>query len=307
MTRYLVIRALGLIAVLLAISFITFVMMKAIPGGPFDQDRMPLSEAQKQNILRSYGLDKPFLEQYVRLVWNFITFNLGYSYSNRTETVNEFFARAWPPSAQLGLMTMGVAFPLGLLLGSISALKSNTWIDYAASVLSLTGYVVPGFVMALILLLVFSVHLKWLPLSGWDTPRHWILPVAANSLGPMGIVARYTRVALLETMGADYVRTAHAKGLHPIHVFRAHIGRNALIPIIAVIAPLFPILITGSLFIEQVFLIPGIGRYFAQSIFTRDYPMIMATVLILTALIGITNLVSDLLYTLADPRIRLSR
>ena len=307
MAPYLVRRLLGLVAVLLAISFITFAMMKAIPGGPFDQDRMPLSEAQKQNILRSYGLDRPFLEQYVRLVYNFVTFNLGYSYSNRTETINEFFVRAWPPSAQLGLLTMAVAFTLGILLGSLGALKANTWVDYVTSTISLCGFVVPGFVIGFLLLLLFSVQLKWLPLSGWDSPAHWILPVFANALAPMGITARYTRVALMETMHADYVRTAHAKGLSPVRVFRTHIVRNALIPIIAGIAPLFPILITGSLFIEQVFLIPGIGRYFGLSIFTRDYPMIMATVLILTALIGVTNLVADVLYTLADPRVRLTQ
>lgn len=305
MARYLISRLVGLVVVLLVISFITFVMMKAIPGGPFDQSRMPLSEAQKENIIRSFGLDRPFLEQYARLVYNFATFNLGYSYTNRAETINEFFARAWPPSAQLGLMTMAVAFPLGLLLGSVSALRANSWVDYLANTLSLTGYVVPGFVMAYLLILTFSVQLRWLPLSGWETPQHWIMPVIANSLAPMGIIARYTRVALLETMGADFIRTANAKGLHPTRVFSFHISRNALIPIIAVMVPLFPILITGSLFIEQVFLIPGIGRYFAQSIFSRDYPMIMATVLILTALIGIANLVADLLYTIADPRIRL--
>lgn len=307
MTRYLINRILGLVIVLLIISFITFVMMKAIPGGPFDQDRMPLSEVQKQNILRSFGLDKPFLEQYVRLVWNFATFNLGYSFSNRTETINAFFARAWPPSAQLGLLTMLVAIPLGILLGSISALKANTWADYLASTVSLVGYVVPSFVMAYLLILVFTVNLKWLPLSGWDTPLHWILPVTANALGPMGIAARYTRIALLENMRADYVRTAQAKGLSSSRVFRAHIVRNALIPMIAALAPLFPILITGSLFVESVFLIPGIGRYFSVSIINRDYPMIMATVLILTALIGLTNLAADVLYTLADPRVRLTR
>ncbi|MBZ0300013.1 MAG: ABC transporter permease, partial [Anaerolineae bacterium] len=262
---------------------------------------------QKQNILRSFGLDKPFLEQYVRLVWNFANFNLGYSFANRTETVNEFFARAWPPSAQLGLLTMAVAFPLGILLGAISALRTNSWADYLASTVSLVGYVVPGFVVAYLLLLVFTVQLKLLPLSGWDTPAHWILPVIANALAPMGIAARYTRMALLETIHADFIRTAHAKGLHPNRVMFRHVARNALIPMIAALAPLFPILITGSLFIEKVFLIPGIGRYFAQSIFSRDYPMIMATVLILTALIGITNLVSDVLYTLADPRVRLTK
>jgi len=307
MTRYLINRILGLIVVLLIISFITFVMMKAIPGGPFDQDRMPLNDVQKANILRSFGLDKPFLEQYVRLIFNFATLNLGYSYINRTETINEFFDRAWPPSAQLGLLTMAVSIPLGIMLGSISALKANTWADYLASTISLIGYVVPGFVMAYLLILVFTVNLKWLPLSGWDTPLHWIMPVAANMLGPMGITARYTRIALLENMRADYVRTAQSKGLSDIRVFISHIARNALIPMIAALAPLFPILITGSLFIESVFLIPGIGRYFSVSIIRRDYPMIMATVLILTALIGFTNLVSDLLYTLADPRVRLTR
>jgi peptide/nickel transport system permease protein len=305
--RYLINRLLGLVVVLLAISFITFVLMKAVPGGPFDQDRMPLSEAQKANILRAYGLDRPFLEQYVRMVYNFATLNLGYSYSNRTETINQFFARAWPPSAQLGLLTMLVAFPLGLLLGSLGALKANTWIDYLTSGLSLTGFVVPGFIVGFLLLLLFSVQLKWLPLSGWDGPANWILPVFANALAPMAITARYTRTALLETMRADFIRTAQAKGLPFKLVFFIHIVRNALIPIIAGMAPLFPALITGSLFIEQVFLIPGIGRYFALSIFTRDYPMIMATVLILTALIGVTNLVADFLYTLADPRVRLTR
>src|SRR4051794_39205090 len=152
MVRYLINRLLGLVVVLLAISFITFALMKAVPGGPFDQDRMPLSDAQKANILRAYGLDRPFLEQYVHMVYNFATLNLGYSYSNRTETINQFFARAWPPSAQLGLLTMLVAFPIGLLLGSLGALKANTWVDYLTSGLSLTGFVVPGFIVSFLLL-----------------------------------------------------------------------------------------------------------------------------------------------------------
>ncbi|MCZ7544255.1 MAG: ABC transporter permease [Anaerolineae bacterium] len=307
MARYLIGRVLGLIGVLLVISFITFVLMKAIPGGPYDEMHMPLTGPQKENILRSFGLDKPFLEQYVRLLWNFIRFDLGYSFSNRSETVNEFFARAWPVSAQLGLMTMAVAFPIGIALGFIAALRANTWVDYFASTIALTGFVVPGFVMAFLLILVFTVHLKWLPLSGWDTPSHWVMPVIANALAPMAIAARYTRASLLENLHADYVRTAHAKGLHSRRVLFGHVARNAVIPIIAVLTPLFPILITGSVFIEQVFIIPGIGRYFALSVMHRDYPMIMATVLLLTALVGFANLVADVLYTIVDPRVRLTR
>jgi ABC-type dipeptide/oligopeptide/nickel transport system permease component len=220
--------------------------------------------------------------------------------------VQDFFARAWPVSAELGLMTMVVAFPLGILLGFIAALRANTWVDYLASSLALTGFVVPGFVLAFLMILVFTVQFQLLPLSGWDTPSQWIMPVIANALGPMGVVARYTRTALLETLRADYVRTAHAKGLRRVTVLRRHVARNAIIPMIAVITPFIPILITGSVFIEQVFLIPGIGRYFALSVINRDYPMIMATVLILTLLVGLTNLAADLLYTIADPRVRLT-
>jgi len=307
MARYLFWRTLGVISVLLVISLITFALMHSIPGGPWDELKMPLSGVQRQNMLRSYGLDRPLPEQYFRFLKNLVTFNLGYSFVHRSETVNQFFARAWPVSAWLGIMTMLVAFPIGLLLGFLGAFRQNTWIDYLSTTIALSGFVIPSFVLGVGTVVIFSIILKWLPAGGWDSPRHWILPVFVNSLGPLGVVARYTRVSLLDVMRADYVRTARAKGLSETTVRLRHIFRNALIPILAVVGPLVPVLITGSLFVETVFYIPGIGRYFAASVFQRDYPMIMATVMLFCALVGVINLLTDVLYLLVDPRVRLTR
>lgn len=305
MVRYLLFRLLGVIGVLLAISLITFVLMHSIPGGPWDELKFPLSGIQRENMMRSYGLDRPLWEQYLRFLKNLVTFNLGYSFINRAETVNEFFIRAWPVSAWLGAMTIMVAFPLGLLLGFISAFRQNTWLDYAANTIALSGFVIPSFVLGMGSVVLFVIILKWLPAGGWDSPKHWILPVFVNCLGPMGIIARYTRVSLLEVMRADYVRTARAKGLGRVQVNWRHIFRNALIPILAVAGPLVPVLITGSLFVESVFYIPGIGRYFAASVFQRDYPLIMATVMLFCTLVGVVNLITDIIYVWVDPRIRL--
>lgn len=307
MVRYIFWRFVGVLAVLLVISLITFTLMHSIPGGPWDELKMPLSGVQRENMLRSYGLDKPLWQQYVLFVKNLVTFNLGYSFVHRSETVNEFFARAWPVSAWLGIMTMLVAFPLGLILGYIGAFRQNTWWDYVSTTLALSGFVIPSFVLGVASVVLFSLVLKWLPPGGWDSPKHWILPVFVNCLAPMGIIARNTRAALLEVMRSDYVRTARAKGLSEIQVRIRHIFRTALIPILAVAGPLVPILITGSLFVETVFYIPGIGRYFAASVFQRDYPMIMTTVLLFCALVGLVNLLTDILYVAADPRVRLTR
>jgi len=307
MVRYLFLRLLGVIGVLLVISLITFTLMHSIPGGPWDELKMPLSGVQRENMLKSYGLDRPLWEQYLLFVKNALTGNLGYSFVHRSETVNEFFARAWPISAWLGLMTMMVAFPIGLFLGYIGAFRQNTFWDYASTTIALSGFVIPNFVLGVAAVVIFSIVLKWLPPGGWDSPKHWIMPVFVNSLAPMGIIARHTRVALLEVMRSDYVRTARAKGLNEYHVRLRHIFRTALIPILAVAGPLVPVLITGSLFVESVFYIPGIGRYFAASVFQRDYPMIMATVLLFCALVGVVNVLTDIVYTLVDPRIRITR
>jgi ABC-type dipeptide/oligopeptide/nickel transport system permease component len=305
MGRYVLSRFLGLLLTLLVVSLITFLAMHAAPGGPYDQEKMPLSGKQKENILRQFGLDRPLHEQYVRFLWNALHLDFGYSYQSRAETVLQFIGRTWPPSFQLGLLTLLVAGPVGLALGFVAAVRRNSWVDNLATGVAIAGISIPSYVLAVLLILSFAVSLKLLPTGGWEGPRYWIMPVFVNSLGLIALIARFTRTAVLETLSADYVRTAHAKGVSSRRIMIDHVLRNAIIPVLAIMGPVFPGLVTGSVFVEQMFRIPGLGRYFALSIMERDYPVIMATVLLFTALVSFFNMLLDIAYTWIDPRIRL--
>jgi ABC-type dipeptide/oligopeptide/nickel transport system permease component len=195
----------------------------------------------------------------------------------------------------------------GLILGTIAAIRQNTWVDYTVTTLATLGLTVPNFVVAIWLILIFAVKLRWLPVGGWgDDWRQWIMPVIALGLGPMGITARYTRSSLVDVIGADYIRTARAKGLGERMVLMRHAFKNALIPIITVLGPRIPDLITGTIFVETMFRVPGLGKFFVTSVTQRDYPMIMAVMLLIAAVWGLVYLLTDVLYTVIDPRIRLS-
>jgi len=305
MTRYIVRRLAGLVFGMVAASIVTFLLMHSIPGGPFDEDKMPLPPAAKANILRKYGLDRPLWEQYLRYMWNALHLDFGIPFQSPTETVVGLIARVWPPTVQLGLVTISVAYILGLTFGILAALRQNTWLDYSVTLFATSGITVPSFVIATWLVLIFSVRLRWLPTGGWGEPKHYIMPVLAYSLGPMALVARYTRVSMLEVLRADYVRTARAKGLSERRVVLVHVFKNALIPLITVLGPNIPNLLTGSIFIESVFRVPGLGRFFVTSMWERDYPLIMALILMIAVLWGVTYLLSDILYTVVDPRVRL--
>jgi len=305
MTRYIVRRLAGLVFGMVAASIVTFLLMHSIPGGPFDEDKMPLPPAAKANILRKYGLDRPLWEQYLRYMWNALHLDFGVPFQSPTETVVGLIARVWPPTVQLGLVTIAVAYILGLTFGILAALRQNTWLDYSVTLFATSGITVPSFVIATWLVLIFSVRLRWLPTGGWGEPKHYIMPVLAYSLGPMALVARYTRVSMLEVLRADYVRTARAKGLSERRVVLVHVFKNALIPLITVLGPNIPNLLTGSIFIESVFRVPGLGRFFVTSMWERDYPLIMALILMIAVLWGVTYLLSDILYTVVDPRVRL--
>lgn len=305
MTRYILGRLAGLAFVIIAASLITFLLMHAVPGGPFDEDKMPLPPAAKANILRKYGLDRPLWEQYLRYMWNALHLDFGIPFQSPTETVLQLIARVWPPTIQLGLMTIAVAYGFGLLFGILAALRQNSWLDYSVTFIANLGITVPNFVVATWLILIFSVRLRWLPTGGWERPEHVIMPVLAYALAPMAMVARYTRVSMLEALRADYIRTARAKGLSEKQVILRHVFKNALIPLITVLGPEIPNLLTGSIFIESVFRVPGLGRFFVTSTWERDYPMIMALILLIALLWGVMYLISDLLYTMADPRVRL--
>jgi ABC-type dipeptide/oligopeptide/nickel transport system permease component len=306
MGRFILGRVAGLVFVLFAVSIIAFLLMHAVPGGPFAPDEKGrLPEATRQAQLEKYGLDQPLPVQYVKYMWNVLHFDFGVPFQSPTETVTGLIARAWPITIRIGIPTLLLSYGLGSLMGYIAAKRQNGWVDYAVSFLATLGICVPNFVVAMWLLLFFSVYLGWLDPGGWGKPQHYIMPVIAYSLAPMSLVARYTRSCILEVMRSDHVRTARAKGLSETRVMIWHVCRNALIPFVTVLLPQIPDILTGSIFIEATFRIPGLGRFFVTSTQSRDYPMILALVLLIAVLWGITYIVTDLVYTFLDPRIRL--
>jgi ABC-type dipeptide/oligopeptide/nickel transport system permease component len=305
MARYILVRLAGLIPVLLVLSMITFFLMHEVPGGPWKEGQRPFSEAQLAALKARYGLDKPVWQQYLTWISGVVRLDLGMSFKHPDESVLGLISRTWPVTAHLGLMALVVAFATGLPLGIIAALKQNSLLDYLVTLVSTLGFVMPHFVWGILFILIFALVLKWVPTGGWDTPQQWILPVLAYSLAPMATVARYTRAAVIEVMRADYVRTARAKGLDERSVMLRHILRNAMIPLLTVFGPLVPDLITGSIFIEAIFRVPGLGKFWVTSTFDRDYPMIIGLTMLWAVLIAITYLITDVLYVFVDPRIRL--
>jgi len=305
--RYIAARLASLLFVLLAVSLITFFLMHSVKGGPFDKGERPLPEATRLAMEAKYGLDQPLYRQYITYLGNAIRLDFGVPNRYPNETVMSLIGRTWPITLKLGAATILVAYSLGLFLGYAAAVRQRSAVDYSLTFLATMGIAVPNFVIAIWLILVFGVQLRWFPLYGLDSWRSYVLPVIAYSLGPMALVARYTRSSLVDNLRSDYVRTARAKGLSEQRVMTRHVFRNALIPLITVILPEIPNILTGSIFIEMTFGIPGLGRFFVQSTFNRDYPMIMALVLLVAAFWGLMYLLTDILYVLLDPRVRLVR
>lgn len=305
MLRYILGRLLSLAAVIVIVTMVIFVMMHALPGGPFDDGKQPLSPAARENLARKYGLDRPLHEQYLRYMWSALQLDFGYSYQRPGETVAGLIGRTWIISAILGGMGTALGFGIGLPLGVIAALRRNSIVDYVATIISTFGLAVPIFVVSTFLIFIFSTNFHWFPSGGWGAPQTWVLPVIAYSLVPMATIARYSRSGMLEILNQDYVRTARAKGLRERRVILVHAFRNSLIPLLTIAMPLAAAIITGSIFVEGIFRIPGLGGYFVSSILSRDYPTEMTLMLGGTALMGLTYLLTDLAYLLVDPRVRL--
>jgi ABC-type dipeptide/oligopeptide/nickel transport system permease component len=303
MGRFILMRLAGLIVVLFIISVVTFALMHGVPGGPWKYGQRPFSEVQIAALKARYGLDKPLFEQYTTWLSGVLKFDFGQSFQHPDESVIALVRRTWPVTIHLGGMALAVAFGVGVPLGIVAALKQNTWVDYLATLLSIVGFVTPHFVWGILFILLFSLALKWLPTGGWDEPKQWILPVVAYSLAPLAMVARYTRASVIEAVRADYVRTARAKGLRERTIVFRHVMKNALIPMVTVFGPLIPDLITGSIFIEAIFRVPGLGRFWVTSTIERDYPMIIGLTVLWSVLIAITYLITDVLYVFADPRV----
>jgi len=307
MVRYLLGRLGGLAVVFLLVSVVAFLLMHSIPGGPFDEAQMPLPPAAKANIMAKYGLDKPLWEQYLRYMGNALRGDFGISFQSPDETVIALIARTWPVSITLGGITVVLCLGGGFLLGIIAALRPNSPLDYVVTLVATLGMTVPNFVVAIWLILIFVVQLQWFPIGGWSGDwRTWVMPVIALGMLPMGVAARYTRASLIDVLGADYIRTARAKGLSEWLVVYRHAIKNALIPIITVLGPRIPDLITGTIFVETMFRVPGLGKFFVTSVSLRDYPMIMAVMLLVAGVWSLVYLLTDVLYTVIDPRIRLS-
>jgi len=305
LVRYIAIRLVSLIFTLFVVSVIAFVLMRSVPGDPWATGENQLPAATQAAREAKYGLDDPLVTQYTRYMWNALQGDFGVPFQSPTRTVTELIGNTWPVTIRIGLLTIALSFSLGILFGFIGALKHNTWLDYSITFGASLGYVVPNFVVAVWLILLFSFRLEWFPAGGWGSWEHYVLPVVAYSLAPMSLVARYTRVSLLEVMRADYVRTARSKGLRERRVLFMHTARNALIPFVTILLPEIPNILTGSIFIELYFRVPGLGKYFVTSTISRDYPMILALVLLIATVWGVTYLITDILYTILDPRIRL--
>ena len=315
MGSYIIQRLLSLAFVLLAVSAIVFALMHAVPGGPFDTQQGHLPPAARENILRKYGLDKPVWQQYLKYMSHAVRFDFGIPYQQPQTTVAALIAKTWSVTLQVGVMTIIVAFGLGITAGKIAAYHQNSWIDRLVTFSATLGVTVPNFVVAMWFILFFGVARQWLPLGGWGASGHclfpglfctdWILPVAAYALAPMAVIARYTRSSIVDVIREDYVRTARAKGLVESMVMKRHVLRNAQIPMVTALGTEIPNLITGSIFIETTFRINGLGKFFVTSTLHRDYPMIMATFLLVALLWGVTYMLTDIAYTLIDPRVRL--
>ncbi len=283
---------------------VTFFVMRAVPGGPFMGEKA-ITPAAQAALEAKYGMDKPLFEQYTTYLSDIVTrFDFGPSLKNRGRDVIDVISDGFKTSVPLGLSAASIALVTGVVLGAVAALRRNKFIDKVIMVITTAFVSMPSFIMGSLLLIVFAVKFPILPANG-ATEGGLILPIITLALYPMAYITRLTRSSMLDVLGQDYIRTARAKGVSPSKVIFKHALKNSLIPVATYFGPMLAYIVTGSLVVEQIFAVPGIGRAFVSSITDRDYPMIMGTTIVLAALIVIMNLVSDILYKVIDPRITL--
>ncbi|UGB31801.1 oligopeptide ABC transporter permease [Metabacillus sp. B2-18] len=305
MVKYISQRVFYMLVTLILIATFTFFLMKLIPGTPFT-NAGKLSEAQLTIMKDKYGLDEPVPVQYLTYMANLAKGDLGVSFQFNNANVTDILMDRIGPSALLGFQAMVFGTIIGIILGVIGALRQNTWVDYSATFIAVIGKSIPSFVFAGLLQYYIGVQLGWFPVAFWRGPEYTVLPTIALSMFPISIAARFMRTEMIEVLGSDYITLAKAKGASAFEVAFKHGLRNALIPVITVLGPLTVSLMTGSLVIEQIFGIPGLGEQFVKSVNVNDYPVIMGTTILFAALFIVVILVVDLLYGLIDPRIRLA-
>jgi oligopeptide transport system permease protein len=302
--RHAAIRLLGLIPTMLTLITIAFFLIRAAPGGPFDSEKV-LPPEIRANLDAKYHLDEPLVQQYFRYLGQIITLDFGPSFQYKDWTVNELIARGFPVSLTVGGLAMLIAFLLGTLIGITAALRQNTPVDYSIMGVAMLGISIPNFVVAPVLILVIAVYAGWLPAGGWDwSIQRMVLPVITLALPVIAYIARLTRGSMIEVLHSNYIRTARAKGLPNRIVIRRHALKPALLPVISFMGPATAGLITGSVVIERIYSIPGLGSYFVQGALNRDYTLVMGVVIFYGVIIILLNFVVDLLYSWLNPKIR---
>lgn len=306
MTKFIIRRLLSLIPTMFIIVTLSFFLIRFAPGGPFSSEKK-LPEQVLQNILKKYHMDEPLGKQYLSYMGDVLRGDLGPSYRYKDQTVTELIGQTMPNSIFLGTLALCLALLAGISAGVISALRQNKWQDYGAMSLAVIGISVPLFVIGPILQLVFAMKLHWLPTSGWITGRAGaltlIMPAITLSFPYFAYIARLSRGSVLEVLRSDYIRTARAKGLKESMVVWKHVLKGALLPVVSYIGPAFAGIITGSVVVETVFVVPGVGKIFVQSALNRDYTLIMGDIIVYSLFLVVMNFVVDIVYGFLDPRI----
>ena len=305
MAKYLLKRIFYMILTLFLVATITFFLMKMMPGSPYANEAK-MTATQKAIMNKQYGLDKPVIEQYITYLAGAAHGDFGISFQYSNQPVSSLIGARLGASAQLGLQALVVGVILGIIIGSIAAMNQGTWIDSTATIVSIIGKSVPNFVLAVLLQYYIGLKLGWFPIAGWGEVSQTIMPTIALSAGPLAETARFIRTEMVDTLSSDYVELGKAKGLSRIEVIRKHTLRNSMIPLVTLIGPYAVALMTGSMVIENIFNIPGIGEQFTKSILTNDYPTIMGVSMVYCFGLVVILLLTDIVYSLIDPRIRLT-
>ncbi|MGF1723309.1 oligopeptide ABC transporter permease OppB [Photobacterium nomapromontoriensis] len=305
MIKFIAKRIFEAIPTLLVLITISFFLMRFAPGNPFSSDR-PLPPEVMANIEAKYGLDKPVFEQYTTYLGNIVQGDFGPSFKYKDFTVNELVSKALPVSAKIGFFAFIFALVMGVGVGTIAALKQNSWIDYTIMSTAMAGVVMPSFILAPVLIYIFSINLGWLPAGGWNdgSLKYMLLPMMGMSLLYVATFARITRASMIETLNSNFIRTARAKGLSYPYIIVKHALKPAMLPVVSYMGPAFVGIITGSVVIETIFGLPGIGKLFVNAAFNRDYSLVLGITILIGSLTIIFNAVVDIVLAYIDPKIR---
>ena len=305
MLRFALLRLLWAIPTLLLVIVLAFLMVHAAPGGPFDAERALPPEIEA-NIARAYHLDEPLPQQFARYLGGVLTGDFGPSYRYRDYNVSELIGNAIPVSMKLGVLAMALAVLVGISFGTLAALRQNSVLDRLTMGLAMTGISIPVFVIAPLFILFFAVKLQWLPASWSGSTSAWrfLLPVVALALPQIAYIARLTRASMIEVLGSDFIRTARAQGLGTAAIIRYHAMKPAMLPVLSYMGPAIAAILTGSVVVEEIFGIPGVGQFFVRGALNRDYTLVLGIVIFYATLVIILNLIVDVLYGFLDPRIR---